>query len=184
MERAPGGGPERAGEEVGVGVGVGVAADGRRRVAWLALGLVLWLGAQAGAARAEEPVPAVNADDGLALEGYDPVAYFTRGEPAEGRPDLVAEHGGARYRFATPEHRERFLAEPERYLPAYGGFCAYAMSVDSIADIDPDRWSIVDGRLYLNAGRLASGLWALGTKGNIERADRNWSRREKRPLAP
>lgn len=123
---------------------------------------------------ASEPVPPVNTREGLAIQGHDPVAYFTAGVPTPGRPDLVATHEGATYRFASEENRARFAADPARYAPQYGGYCAYAMAVDRIADIDPRRFDVRDGKLYLNNGHLAEALWAVGTAGNVKSADENW----------
>jgi YHS domain-containing protein len=122
-----------------------------------------------------DAVSPVNATDGIALKGYDPVAYFTTGEPTVGRDEYTYEWNGARYRFASGENLERFKSAPERYLPQYGGYCAYAMSLNRIADIDPERWAIVDGKLYLNNNRLAQGLWSISKAGNIASADRNWA---------
>lgn len=156
-----------------------------RAASWSVLALMLAIAVLPAPAGAEEgPVAAVNTEHGLAIHGYDPVAYFLDGEAREGSPEHTARHAGATYRFVSAEHRDRFVAEPERWLPQYGGWCAYAMSVDSIADIDPRRWSITDGKLYLNAGYLASGLWAVGTASNIEKADAHWAGLEKEPPAP
>ncbi len=133
---------------------------------------VLVLGACASPPRS--PAPAVNAEASVALHGYDPVAYFTRGEPTPGSERYTTTWRGVVYRFASPEHLALFQAEPERYLPQYGGYCAIAMAWDRIADIDPQQWAIVDGRLYLNNSAFAHTLWSFDRRGNIEDADRNW----------
>lgn len=141
---------------------------------WLAAALLLacaWIGAAGAAA----PVAAVNADRGVALKGYDPVAYFTTGRPEPGVEAYTITWRGATYRFATAEHRDRFAARPEAYAPQYGGYCAYAMSINQIADIDPARWAIVDGKLYLNKNRLAHVLWSVNQRGHITDGDRNWA---------
>ena len=119
-------------------------------------------------------VDAVNTADGIALKGYDPVAYFTDGHPTKGEDQYSFQWKGVRYRFASAESLQRFKADPEKYLPQYGGYCAYAMSLDRIADIDPYRWAIVGGKLYLNNGFIAQDLWSLNKSGNIASADRNW----------
>jgi YHS domain-containing protein len=121
------------------------------------------------------PVSPVNSADGIALKGYDPVAYFTTGKPTPGMDDYTLRWKGVTYRFASAEHRERFKAEPEQYAPQYGGYCAYAMSINRIADIDPGRWTIVDGRLYLNNNLLSQTLWSVGTQGKIVSADQHWA---------
>lgn len=94
---------------------------------------------------------AVNADDtGLGLKGYDPVAFFTVGEPTMGKASLTAEHEGVTYRFATTAHRRAFEAAPEKYLPAYGGYCAYGVAKGALFDVSIDTWAIIDGRLMFN----------------------------------
>jgi YHS domain-containing protein len=85
---------------------------------------------------------------------------------------------GATYRFASAENRDRFIAAPEKFVPQYGGYCAYAISLNKIADIEPDEWTIVNDKLYLNNGFLAQSLWSLDKSGNIVRGDHNW------PLVP
>jgi hypothetical protein len=126
--------------------------------------------------RAETPpVAAVNAADGIALKGYDAVAYFTTGEPTPGVDGYTHPWQGVTYRFASAENRDRFKADPERYVPQYGGYCAYAMSIDRIADIDPSRWAIVDGKLYLNNNLLSQTLWSVSTRGKIVSADQHWA---------
>ena len=94
-----------------------------------------------------------------------------RGQTQDGAaaPDFDVVRMGA-----EAENLQRFKADPEKYLPQYGGYCAYAMSLDRIADIDPYRWAIVGGKLYLNNGFIAQDLWSLNKSGNIVSADRNW----------
>jgi len=132
-----------------------------------------WLGS-AVAGSSASPVAAVNTADGFALKGYDPVAYFINGQPTKGSAQYSFRWKGVTYLFASAENLQRFKAEPDKYLPQYGGYCAYAMSLDRIADIDPHRWAIVGGKLYLNNGFIAQDLWSLNKSGNIESADRNW----------
>lgn len=111
---------------------------------------------------------------GVAIDGYDPVAYFTDGRPVEGRKELAHEWGGATWRFASAEHRDLFAAAPEKYAPQYGGYCAWAVSNSYTADTDPQAWSIVDGRLFLNYNLEVRAKWEQDKPGNITRADRNW----------
>lgn len=111
---------------------------------------------------------------GVAIEGYDPVAYFDQGEPIEGSADHSFEWQGATWRFASAEHRDLFTADPEKYAPQYGGFCAYAVSKGSIAGIDPEAWQIVDGRLYLQNSHKVLELWRQDVPGHIAAADENW----------
>ena len=120
-------------------------------------------------------VAPVNSADGVALKGYDPVAYFTTGAPTPGVDGYTLRWKGVTYRFASAENRARFNADPERYAPQYGGYCAYAMSINRIADIDPARWTIVDGKLYLNNNLLSQALWSVSTRGKIVSADQHWA---------
>ena len=116
----------------------------------------------------------VNAAGGVAIEGYDPVAYFTEGRPVPGRPEFAVERDGARWLFASEANRNAFAQEPERYLPQYGGFCAYAVANRQFAKIDPQAWTIEGGRLFLNYDLQIRDRWLRDVDGYISRADRNW----------
>ena len=131
-----------------------------------------------GVAVADSPTPPVNTENGWAIKGYDPVAYFTTGKPTPGTAEFTFAYKGATYRFASAENRARFIATPEKFVPQYGGYCAYAIALNKIADIDPDEWAIVNDKLYLNNGFLAQTLWSLDKSGNIAKGDQNW------PLVP
>ena len=111
---------------------------------------------------------------GVGLKGYDPVSYFETGSPIEGDPTITAVYDGTLYAFSSAANRDAFIVEPERYLPAYGGFCALAMSFGKKVDIDPNAWKIVDGKLYVQANARAAQLWERDIDGNIEKADVNW----------
>ena len=113
-------------------------------------------------------------DGGTAIRGYDPVAYFTQGKPVEGSPQYTTEHQGAQWRFASPENRDLFAAAPEKYVPQYGGYCAWAVANNYIAPIDPHAWSIKDGKLYLNFSKFVRARWAVDKSGNIAKANQNW----------
>ena len=111
---------------------------------------------------------------GTAVEGYDVVAYFEDRNPVEGTREHTHEWMGATWRFASAVHRDRFAANPERYAPQYGGFCAYAVSQGTTAGIDPDAWKIVDGKLYLNLSPSIQEIWLQDIPGYIRLAERNW----------
>ncbi len=113
---------------------------------------------------------------GVAIEGYDPVAYFTEGKPVKGRKSFETEWNGATWRFASAEHRDAFEATPEAYAPRYGGYCAWAVSQGYTAGIDPEAWKIVDGKLYLNYSRKVQETWEQDLRGNIRLADENYPR--------
>ncbi|WP_199090344.1 YHS domain-containing (seleno)protein [Bosea sp. ASV33] len=131
-----------------------------------------------GGAKAEAPRPVntLGSADGLAIRGYDPVAYFRDGGPRLGKPEFSVRHGGATWHFASAEHKALFEADPERYLPAYGGFCAYGTSRGYLVKIEPEAWSIVEGRLYLNYDLGVQKTWLGRTKTYIARGDGNWPR--------
>lgn len=113
---------------------------------------------------------------GLAVRGYDVVAYFTDGQPTVGLAEHSTVHQDATYRFASREHLEAFQSDPDRYVPRYGGYCAYGVSVGKKFDADPKFWRIVDGQLYLNFNQDIQQTWLKNVSQNIEKADRNWSR--------
>jgi YHS domain-containing protein len=127
-------------------------------------------------ARADAPGPVntLGSPDGVAIRGYDPVAYVRDGGPRLGKPEFSAQHGGATWRFTSAEHKALFEADPQRYLPAYGGFCAYGTSRGYLVKIEPEAWSIVDGRLYLNYDLGVRKTWLARTRAYIARADANW----------
>jgi hypothetical protein len=121
------------------------------------------------------PVAPVNTDpEGIALHGYDPVAYFDRGAAVPGDPGIESSWRGATWRFASEEHREAFVRDPDKYAPRYGGYCAYAVAQDTTADIDPTVWAIVDGRLYLNLDASIGRKWEKDRARYIEQADEHW----------
>lgn len=111
---------------------------------------------------------------GVALEGYDPIAYFEDGKPAKGDPKIEATYNGALYHFTSQAHRETFEKAPSKYAPAYGGFCGYAASVGKVRPADPLIWSIVDGQLIVQHTKGASELWEKDISGNKVKADKYW----------
>lgn len=124
---------------------------------------------------AEADNRAVNADDdGVAIHGYDPVAYFVSGRPRKGRADLAYHWSGADWWFATPDNRSAFVAGPERYAPRFGGFCAYAASYGLFADVDPQAWTIHKGRLYLNYSLRVRETWRPRADEFIGDAEQLW----------
>ncbi len=110
----------------------------------------------------------------LALRGYDPVAYFTEGKPMAGEFDITAEYMDATYRFASEANKEIFMADPAKYVPQYGGYCAFGLAQGYKFDGDPEVWKIVDDKLYLNLAPKVSEIWQKDIAGNIASADENW----------
>ncbi len=122
-------------------------------------------------------ISSVNMDsEGVAIKGYDPVAYFTEKRPVKGVSEFEYVWHGARWRFENASHLEAFSRNPERYAPRYGGYCAYAVSQGKIVDIDPDSWTSFEERLYLNLNKDVQKLWEKDMQRYIQMADRNWPR--------
>jgi YHS domain-containing protein len=128
------------------------------------------------------PVTELNLRQGVALKGYDPIAYFVDKMPTVGNPAISYQWQGATWLFATDEHREAFKADPAQYAPQYGGYCAFAVSRGTTADADPNQWAIVDGKLYVNNNAFAKTLWDQDRPGNIVAGDTNWPLIPKQPL--
>jgi YHS domain-containing protein len=135
--------------------------------------LVAGLASSAGSV--ESPVAPVNATDRIGIKGYDPVAYFTEGQPIDGSDHYTFQWKDITYRFVSAENLQRFKPDPEKYLPQYGGYCAYAMSINRIADISPTDWTIFEGKLYLNNNFFSQRLWSLNKSSRVESADENWA---------
>ncbi len=125
-------------------------------------------------APARADTPRVFAPDGVAIDGTDPVAYFTQGKAVPGRADHVVTWNGAEWRFSTADNRAAFEADPEAYAPQYGGYCAYAVSEGYTAKIDPEAWTIHDGKLYLNFNRSVRKRWSADKAARIAQGDANW----------
>lgn len=149
-------------------------AFSRRSMLWIVPGATLAVPVGALLFPRSAQAGAVNAEDGLAVRGIDVVAYVPDGRPVQGLAAFTHSWQGTTWRFASAANRDRFAADPARYAPAYGGFCAYAVSEGYTAPIDPEAWKIVDGRLYLNYDRSVQRRWERDIPGRIARADANW----------
>ena len=130
------------------------------------------LAAFPAAAAEEEPV--FTSRGNLAIRGYDPVAYFTEGKAVKGDKDFTLGWQGADWRFANAGNRDLFSEDPEKYAPQYGGYCAWAVSRNYTAPTDPDAFTLVDGKLYLNYNKRVMRQWLEDRDRNIEQADQNW----------
>lgn len=111
---------------------------------------------------------------GVAVGGYDPVAYFTENKPVKGNPAIALEHGGAQYHFSSEANRELFKKDPAKYAPQYGGYCAWAVAEGYTAHGDPNHWTISDGKLFLNYNRSVKTTWEKDIPGNLKRSEINW----------
>lgn len=115
----------------------------------------------------------VNAN-GIALKGYDPVAYFAAGKSTMGGADRTARTGGATYHFASAENHAQFIADPAKYSPAYGGFCALGVTRSMKITGDPVAWKIVNDKLYINSSPESLIIWSKDISGNIKKANEAW----------
>ena len=135
----------------------------------LAVGLLLGQPAAAGQQPTYTGTPG-----GLAVSGYDAVAYFTDGRPVEGSEAYSYEWQGAAWRFVSQANLDRFKADPATYAPQFGGYCAWAVSRGYTASADPQAWRIVDGKLYLNYDLDVKKTWEQDVPGNIAKGEANW----------
>ena len=135
------------------------------------LGVVLLLGA--GNAVAIDAIYTSWYDD-IAVKGFDTVAYFTENAAVEGKKAHSLEWNGATWRFSSAANKTLFEADPEKYAPQYGGYCAWAVSQNQTASIEPEQFTIVDGKLYLNYNQEVKEKWLVDTSANINVGDKNW----------
>ena len=112
--------------------------------------------------------------DGVALDGYDPVAYFTEKMSKPGMAEFKTSWNGVDWYFASAENMKAFIATPEKFAPQYGGFCAYAAAKGALAPGDPNAWTVVDGKLYVNFSPAVKVEWTKDIPGYIIKADKNW----------
>lgn len=155
-------------------IGSHAAGLAARLVAAVTLSLAL-----AGAAFAAAPINTLERSglfggfkpSDVAIRGYDTVAYFTEGRPVAGDERFASEWQGATWRFSSQEHLDLFEADPTRYAPQYGGYCAYGVAEGYLVKIEPESWTIVDGKLYLNYDDEVQTKWERDIPGFIAEAD-------------
>lgn len=111
---------------------------------------------------------------GIAIQGYDPVSFFTDGKPVKGDSKFVSKRDGAVYLFATREHKDLFNADPKKYEPMFGGYCAYGVSRNKLVEIDVDAYQIVDGKLLLQYSKGVRDDFNKDQPGNLAKANANW----------
>lgn len=111
---------------------------------------------------------------GVAIQGYDPVAFFTDHKPVMGKKEFTSHSDGATYQFVSQEHKALFDKEPAKYEPLFGGYCAYGVSHDKLAPVDVDAFQIVDGKLYMQYSKSIRDSFNEDQKGNLSKANQNW----------
>lgn len=131
-------------------------------------------------------------ESGFAISGYDAVAYFDlkqnavgdrQPEAVPGKALITAEYNGATWAFSSEANRDKFVADPAKYAPAYDGHCAYGLAQGGKVPANPNLWRIVDGKLYLNITPNVVGFWESDIPGNLTKADENWSSKEAAPAS-
>jgi YHS domain-containing protein len=111
----------------------------------------------------------------LAIQGYDPVAYFTKKAPTKGSSNFTATYKNAIYQFSSEQNRDLFRASPAKYAPQFGGFCAFGVTKGRKFDTDPTAWRVVDGKLYLNLNKDVQKVWLKDVPGYITNANQTWT---------
>lgn len=140
----------------------------------LVLALAVGLGCSSLAAPALAAGPANLDGHGVAIHGYDPVAYFVESKPMKGTAERSATAHGATYWFASDKNLELFKADPSKYEPQYGGYCAYGVAQGFKPDIDPTAFRVEGGKLYLNLSPDVQSRWVKDIPGYVEQANKNW----------
>ena len=112
--------------------------------------------------------------DGVAIQGYDPVAFFTDSQPVKGNPQFQSDYRGAKYYFASSDHKAMFDKAPSQYEPQFGGYCAYGASRGKTAPVKIEAWQIIDGRLLMQYDLGVKGEFNKDPQGNLKKADQNW----------
>ncbi len=117
----------------------------------------------------------MNADaNDITLRGYDTVAYFKQNKPVKGSNKFSATYKNAIYHFSTEENRDLFRGNSEKYAPQFGGYCAMGVALEKKLDVDPNAWTIIEGRLYMNLNLAVLKKWSEAIPGNIKTANENW----------
>lgn len=111
---------------------------------------------------------------GIALDGYDPVAFFADGKPMHGDPAISAIYNGATFLFASKDHKVRFEADPQKYVPQFGGYCAFGVSLGTLFPVDINTWQIRNGKLYLNLNPSILEQFNKDFEGYVSKAEKKW----------
>jgi hypothetical protein len=119
--------------------------------------------------------PVATDSSGVAIKGYDTVAYFTEGQAIKGNPEFALPWQDAQWYFSNARHRDLFAANPERYAPQFGGHCASGLSIGKVVAADPEEWTIVDGKLYMKFNRAVRDQWRQDKTARIKKGEENWA---------
>ncbi|BBB30598.1 YHS domain-containing (seleno)protein [Neptunomonas japonica] len=113
-------------------------------------------------------------ENNVTLAGHDAVAYFTENAPVEGNSNISSIHNGAIYHFSSVANRDTFNANPEKYAPQFGGYCAYGTSLGKKFAIDGKAFELIDGKLYVQKSEVVQEVWSENTNANLAAANKNW----------
>ncbi len=127
----------------------------------------------AGVAMAADKDMNADAND-VAISGYDTVAYFNKNMPVQGNDKFTAVYKNTIYKFSSAQNRDAFRANPEKFAPQFGGYCAMGVAMEKKLDVDPMAWRVVDGKLYLNLNIEVQTKWASDIPGHLKTAQQNW----------
>ena len=133
----------------------------------------------AASAQSGSIAPQFYQEKGIAIKGYDPVSYFTFQKAVAGDPAITFSWKGVQWQFSSKENLELFKKQPEKYAPQFGGYCAYGVSENHKSPTDPNAWTVVGEKLYLNYNLKVKELWSKDIPGRIQKADSNWISLEK-----
>ncbi|MFZ0596656.1 MAG: YHS domain-containing (seleno)protein [Flavobacterium sp.] len=136
--------------------------------------LMLSVLSAASFAQTSKSAKPINTQKSIAIQGYDPVAYFENGKATKGNKEFAATYEDAIYYFSTENNKVTFLKNPSQYVPQFGGYCAYGMSEGHEASIQPEAFTIVDNKLYLNNSLKVKELWVKDQANRIQKANENW----------
>jgi len=148
-------------------------SSARRGYLVKAFAAVLFTIAGASAFAGEKP-PAIFSTEEGAIRGYDPVAYFKQNKPVKGKKELSYKWQDAEWHFSTQANLDAFKANPEKFAPQYGGYCAYGVAQGYTPEIDPASFKVVSGKLYLNLSPEVLSRWKEDIPGYVKDADKNW----------
>ena len=148
----------------------------RAMIAYVVVGLAMVVAVGFSTFTAKSEITTYNVDaDNVAIDGYDTVAYFTEGKPVKGSGEFEHVWEDARWQFSSVSNRDLFAANPDRYAPQYGGYCALGIAAGEFAQVDPEAWAIIDGKLYLNKSKEFLAIWEEAPAAHIWVSEHNWA---------
>lgn len=136
--------------------------------------VALSIGSMSAPASAAEAIKPIFSTAAGAIRGYDPVAYFKQNKPVKGNAKFTTQWQGASWHFSSQDNLDAFVANPEKYAPQYGGYCAYGVAQGYTPATDPAAFQVRDDKLYLNLSKAVLKKWQMDIPGYVKDADENW----------